>query len=63
VPCERCSFCQAPCEKANLWQEVALLAARHQIPVHFLPSGLDDQHGMVALLARDTPESAAIRLA
>jgi rubrerythrin len=52
---EECPFCQARCEKTNLWQVIALLAARHQIPVHIVAAGLGlDKHGgVVALLARE----------
>jgi hypothetical protein len=55
---DRCPFCQSRCEKVNLWQEIALLATRHQIPVHFVGAGLEQQSGIVALLARDEPWAA-----
>jgi len=48
-----CPRCQAPCVDANLWEEVFLLALRHDIAVHCLPTGsLPDRcAGMAALLA------------
>jgi len=52
-----CPNCQASCEKVNLWQEIALLAARHNIPVHFVGAdeGLERQGGVVAFLTREHP--------
>jgi rubrerythrin len=57
---DQCPFCQARCEKTNLWQAIALLAARHGIPVHSVAAGLGlDRHGgVVALLAREEPWAA-----
>lgn len=54
---EGCPFCHAPCERTNLWQAIALLAARHHIPVHVVEAGLGlDKHGgVVALLSREEP--------
>ena len=58
---EECPFCQAPCERTNLWQGIALLAARHNIPVHVVAAGLglEQHHGVIALLARAEPWAAA----
>jgi rubrerythrin len=52
-----CPYCQAVCQKANLWQEIALLAGRHGIVVHFVgaDAGLDRSGGVVALLTREHP--------
>ena len=52
-----CPSCHAGCEKTNLWQAIALLAARKHVVVHFVESGhgLDKHAGVVALLARDAP--------
>jgi hypothetical protein len=41
---ERCLRCRAPCVEANLWEEILLLALRHQIDAHFV--------GVDAVLAR-----------
>ena len=58
---EECPFCQARCDRTSLWQAIALLAARHDIPVHVVPAGLglEQYNGVVALLARDEPWAAA----
>lgn len=58
---ERCSSCYGPCEKTNLWQAIALLAAGHRISVHFVEAGqgLEKHSGVVALLAREEPFRAA----
>jgi peptide subunit release factor 1 (eRF1) len=55
-----CPFCQARCDQTNLWQAIALLAARHNIPVHVVAAGLGlEKHGgVVALLAREEPWTA-----
>ena len=52
---DKCPSCHRPCEKTNLWQAIALLAARHHVSVHFVESGqgLEKQSGVVALLARE----------
>jgi hypothetical protein len=57
---DQCPYCQAGCERSNLWQEIALLAARHDIPLHFVAAGLglEKQGGVVALLAREEPWAA-----
>jgi peptide subunit release factor 1 (eRF1) len=52
-----CPYCQAACQTVNLWQEIALLATRHGIAVHFVEpeAGLDACGGVVAVLARAHP--------
>jgi hypothetical protein len=54
---DECPFCQGRCEKTNLWQAIALLAGRHDIPVDTVAAGLGlEKHGgVVALLAREEP--------
>jgi peptide subunit release factor 1 (eRF1) len=53
-PIDECPSCHATCEKTNLWQAIALLAARKHVVVHFVESGhgLEKRGGVVALLAR-----------
>jgi hypothetical protein len=50
-----CPSCRGRCEKTNLWQAIALLAAGHHISVHFVEAGrgLEKPGGVVALLARE----------
>jgi peptide chain release factor subunit 1 len=58
-----CPFCQGTCEKMNLWQEILLFAARHNIVAHTVGSHpLLAQHGGVAaVLSRSEPwEPAAV---
>ncbi|HEY5619436.1 MAG TPA: hypothetical protein VIK60_15960 [Vicinamibacterales bacterium] len=52
---DECPSCHGRCEKTNLWQAIALLAAGHHVSVHFVESGqgLEKQSGVVALLARE----------
>jgi hypothetical protein len=52
-----CPYCQAPCQKVNLWQEIALLATRHGIAVHAVEpeAVLNDSGGVVAVLTRAYP--------
>lgn len=52
-----CPYCQAACRRVNLWQEIALLATRHGIVVHFVArdAGLDRHGGVVAVLTRAHP--------
>jgi hypothetical protein len=52
-----CPYCNAPCEKVNLWQEILLFAARHDIPTHVVEnSGALARHGGVAaVLSRPGP--------
>jgi peptide subunit release factor 1 (eRF1) len=54
---DECPSCHALCEKSNLWQAIALFAARKHILVHFVEAGhgLDKLGGVVALLAREAP--------
>jgi peptide subunit release factor 1 (eRF1) len=54
---DECPSCHARCEKTNLWQAIALFAARKHVAVHFVEPGhgLDKHAGVVALLARETP--------
>jgi len=58
---DECPACHAPCDKTNLWQALALLAAHQHIAVHFVKAGLGlEKHGgAVALLAREQPWMAA----
>lgn len=50
-----CPSCHGRCEKTNLWQAIALLAAGHNVQVHFVEAGhgLEKHSGVVALLARE----------
>jgi peptide subunit release factor 1 (eRF1) len=52
---DECPSCHTGCEKTNLWQAIALFAARKHVMVHFVESGhgLDKRAGVVALLARE----------
>jgi len=54
---ETCPFCQNPCHKTNLWQQIALLAAGHGIAVHFVgpDSGLQSRGGVAAFVMREDP--------
>jgi hypothetical protein len=53
----RCPYCQAACQKTNLWQQIALLAVRHNITVHFVgpETGLGPIGGVAAVLTREEP--------
>jgi hypothetical protein len=53
-----CPYCQASCERTNLWQAILAPAVRHDIAIHFLhPSAeLTARAGVAALLARDKPQ-------
>jgi hypothetical protein len=53
----KCPVCQGACEKVNLWQEILLFAARHNIVAHIVGSHpLLAQHGGVAaVLSRSEP--------
>ena len=55
-----CPSCHAGCEKTNLLQAIALLAAHKHVTVHFVDPGhgLDTRAGVVALLAREAPWAA-----
>jgi hypothetical protein len=52
---EECPSCRGRCEKTNLWQAIALLAAGRHVSVDFVESGqgLEKHGGVVALLARE----------
>jgi hypothetical protein len=52
-----CPFCEATCEKVNLWQEILVFAARHNIPAHSVEANteLGRHGGVAALLAREGP--------
>jgi peptide chain release factor subunit 1 len=56
-----CSSCHARCEKTNLWQAIALTAARQHVTVHFVEPGhgLEKHGGVVALLEREASWMAA----
>jgi hypothetical protein len=58
---EQCPSCHQRCEKTNLWQAIALLAAGHHISVDFIEAGhgLDKHEGVVALLTREARPSVA----
>jgi hypothetical protein len=57
---EECALCQGHCERTNLWQAIALLASRHNIPVESIAAGvgLEKHGGVVAILAREEPWAA-----
>jgi hypothetical protein len=61
---DECPSCHARCEKTNLWQAIALFAARKHVVVHFVEPGhgLDRHAGVVALLAREAPWIAPERV-
>lgn len=54
---DECPSCHADCEKTNLWQAIALFAARKHVVVHFVEPGhgLEKHAGIVAFLAREAP--------
>jgi hypothetical protein len=58
---EACSYCQGRCETVNLWQEILLFAARHDIPAHFVDESpsLSACGGVAAVLSRAEPWPAA----
>ena len=61
-----CPFCQGTCEKVNLWQEILLFAARHNITAHTVESHpeLSRHGGVAAALSRSEPwEPAAAEAA
>lgn len=58
-----CPFCQARCETVNLWQQILLFAARHNITAHTVESNpeLSRRGGVAATLSRQEPwEPAAV---
>jgi hypothetical protein len=56
-----CPFCQGACEKVNLWQQILLFAARHNIVAHTVDShpALAQHGGVAAVLSRQEPWEAA----
>ena len=59
------SFCQGTCEKVNLWQEILLVAALHNIVAHTVESHaeLTRHGGVAAVLSRQEPwEPAAAEI-
>jgi peptide subunit release factor 1 (eRF1) len=52
-----CPSCHGKCEKTNLWQAIALFAARKHVVAHFIEPGhgLDKHAGVVASLTREAP--------
>ena len=57
TPHVTCPFCQGACVKVNLWQEILLFAARHDITAHTVEShpGLAQHGGVAAVLSRAEP--------
>jgi peptide subunit release factor 1 (eRF1) len=61
-----CPVCQGTCEKVNLWQQILLFAARHQIVAHVVDSHptLAQHGGVAAVLSRQEPwEPATVEAA
>jgi protein required for attachment to host cells len=54
---DACPRCQAPCVEASLWEELLLLALRHDLTAHFVRSDpeLARCGGVVAVLPRQEP--------
>ena len=52
-----CPVCQGVCERVNLWQEILLFAARHNIVAHIVDShpALAQHGGAAAVLSRAEP--------
>lgn len=52
-----CPFCQGICEKVNLWQDILLFAARHNITAHTVDvhPELSRRGGVAAVLSRSEP--------
>jgi hypothetical protein len=52
-----CPVCQGTCEKVNLWQEILLFAARHDIVAHVVDRhpALTQHGGVAAVLSRAEP--------
>jgi hypothetical protein len=50
-----CPRCQAPCVEASLWEEVLLMALRHEIVARFIsdPDRLAPYGGLVAMLPKE----------
>jgi peptide subunit release factor 1 (eRF1) len=59
---ETCSFCQSRCERVNLWQEILLFAARHDITAHTVEENptLSRHGGVAAVLSRQEPWEPAV---
>ncbi len=57
IPRSECASCHARCETVNLWQEILLFAARHDVPAHIVATGggLARYGGAAAMLAREGP--------
>lgn len=57
TPHATCPFCQGACVKVNLWQEILLFAARHDITAHTVESHarLAQHGGVAAVLSRAEP--------
>jgi peptide subunit release factor 1 (eRF1) len=55
-----CPFCAAACDKVNLWQQILLFAARHNIPAHVVDDNpaLHRLGGVAAMLSREGPWDA-----
>lgn len=53
-----CPYCQAPCDRANLWQEILIRALKHGVDIHFVTPALRQPvpGRIAALLARDEPQ-------
>ncbi len=53
-----CPYCQAPCDRANLWQEILIRAVKQHVDVHFIgPEARRRVPGEIAaLLLRDEPQ-------
>ena len=60
-----CPFCQGTCEKVNLWQEILVFAARHNITAHTVDSNpaLSQHGGVAAVLSRAEPWEPAAAVA
>jgi hypothetical protein len=52
-----CPRCQAPCVEASLWEEMLLLALRHDLAAHFVggDAELARRGGVAAVLPRPEP--------
>jgi hypothetical protein len=57
---DACPYCKSPCERVGLWQEIASVALRRGVAVHFAGDDprLAGLGGVAALLARDAPQWA-----
>jgi hypothetical protein len=56
-----CPRCQGPCAEASLWEELLLMALRHDIAARFLAdsTSLAPFGGVVALLPKEKPAASA----